>query len=123
MSNLRLFILIDDSLSMAAKFGPGQAETILIGAKRMVKHFLSQTEKNPRLEILIQAQSQFIDTDHINQLKFTRDWEKHRKDSWFTLHRKYPVRRKYPVAPCTTTVRPDGYRPWNSSSDPSKGFG
>jgi len=80
MSNLRLFILIDDSLSMAAKFGPGQAETILIGAKRMVKHFLSQTEKNPRLEILIQAQSQFIDTDHINQLKFTRDWEKHRKD-------------------------------------------
>ena len=55
MSNLRLFILIDDSLSMAAKFGSGQAETILIGAKRLVKHFLSQTEKNPRLEILIQG--------------------------------------------------------------------
>ena len=55
MSNLRLFILIDDSLSMAAKFGPGQAETILIGAKRLVKNFLSQTEKNPRLEILIQG--------------------------------------------------------------------
>ena len=120
MSNLRLFILIDDSLSMAAKFGPGQAETILIGAKRMVKHFLSQTEKNPRLEILIQAQSQFIDTDHINQLKFTRDWEKHRKDSWFTFH-KYIANTL--SAPCKTTVRPDGYRPWNSSSDPSKGFG
>ena len=99
MSNLRLFILIDDSLSMAAKFGPGQAETILIGAKRMVKHFLSQTEKNPRLEILIQAQSQFIDTDHINQLKFTRDWEKHRKDSWFTLHHKYPVGNLYDDGP------------------------
>ena len=55
MSNLRLFILIDDSLSMAAKFGFGEAETILIGAKRLVKHFLYQTEKNPRLEILIQG--------------------------------------------------------------------
>ena len=31
------------------------------------------------------AQSQFIDTDHINQLKFTRDWEKHRKESGFKL--------------------------------------
>ena len=55
MSNLRLFILIDDSMSMASKFGLGKAETILIGAKRIVKHFLSQTEKNPRLEILIQG--------------------------------------------------------------------
>ena len=64
MSNLRLFILIDDSLSMAAKFGPGQAETILIGAKRMVKHFLSQTEKNPRLEILIQG-NRFISDQEV----------------------------------------------------------
>ena len=63
MSNLRLFILIDDSLSMAAKFGPGQAETILIGAKRMVKHFLSQTEKNPRLEILIQGKRFILDQE------------------------------------------------------------
>ena len=46
MSNLRLFISIDESLSMAAKFGPGKAETFLIGAKRLIKHFLSQTEKN-----------------------------------------------------------------------------
>ena len=96
-------------MSMASKFGLGKAETILIGAKRIVKHFLSQTEKNPRLEILIQgkinchrtsdviqghpmthpflnisAQSQFIDTDDMNQLRFSRNWEKHRKDCGIT---------------------------------------
>ena len=70
MSNLRLFILIDDSLSMAAKFGPGQAETILIGAKRLVKNFLSQTEKNPRLEILIQG-NRFIS---VQTSRKTRTW-------------------------------------------------
>ena len=62
MSNFRLFISIDDSLSMPAKVGSGEAETILIGAKRLVKHFLYQTEKNPRLEIMIQW-NRFISAD------------------------------------------------------------
>jgi len=87
MSNLRLLILIDDSLSMNAIYSTRGDEmshndmthrTMLDGSKEMVFHFISEIEQNPRLEILIQAQSVFIENDDVNKLKFSRDWAQHK---------------------------------------------
>ena len=51
---------------MAAKFGPGEAETMLIGAKSfLIPNFSPKLlKKNPRLEILIQGNDLFRLTEN-----------------------------------------------------------
>ena len=45
----------------------------------IVSHFITEIEQNPRLEVLIQAQSVFIENDDVNKLRFSRDWNQHKQ--------------------------------------------
>ena len=54
-----------------------KGKTFINGTKNLIRSFLKETEANPRLEVLIQAESQFIEVEEVNKLKFSREWSKH----------------------------------------------
>ena len=75
MSNIRLLMLIDDSLSM--KCHTSAKVPVMEWASILGKKFLEEAELNRRVEMLIQAESQFIELDDVKKLVFCREWSKH----------------------------------------------
>lgn len=74
----RLLILVDDSLSMMGVYS-NTTTTYLDTAKAVAGNLLDVLVSS-RLEVLVQAQSIFIENDHGSKLGFSRDWKKLRSD-------------------------------------------
>ena len=83
MSNIRLLMLIDDSLSM--KCHTSATTPVIEWASILGRKFLEEAEMNRRVELLIQAESQFIELDDVKKLVFCREWSKHNQGEDFIL--------------------------------------
>ena len=68
-------MLIDDSLSM--KCHTSAKTPVIEWASILGRKFLEEAEMNRRVEMLIQAESQFIELDDVKKLVFCREWSKH----------------------------------------------
>ena len=56
---------------------------IIEWAQVLGRKFVEQAEQNLRVELLIQAESQFIELDDVKKLFFSREWSTHNQGPWF----------------------------------------